>query len=130
MKIALVQCPAFGVDRPPLALAYLAAFLRKYGYKVNIFDLNISLYSKTEEKNKKLWEFEYVFQWIDMDCFVEGNLLQKIHFKSWAKEILDSNLDLDDQQIEIIFRYRKMKIEHQDFFSSYDFTEDKSNDDY
>lgn len=94
MRVALVQCPAFGVDRPPLALGSLAAFLRRHGYDVNIFDLNIDLYSKTEEKNKIFWEFQYVFQWLDNDYFSKEGLLPKIYFKNWAKEIIDANLDV------------------------------------
>lgn len=94
MRVVLVQCPAFGIDRPPLALAYLAAFLRRQGYEVDVFDLNVDLYSKTEEKNKKFWEFKYVFQWLDNDYFSREGVLPKIYFKNWADQISALNPDV------------------------------------
>lgn len=94
MRVALVQCPAFGIDRPPLALGYLAAFLRRHGHDVDIFDLNIDLYSKIEEKNKKFWEFKYVFQWLDNSFLSREGLLPKIYMKDWADQILSLNPDV------------------------------------
>lgn len=94
MRIALIQCPAFGIDRPPIALAYLAAAVRRQGHEASIFDFNIDLYSKTEEKNKKFWDFEYVFQWVDKNCFFSENLLLDIHFKKWIKEVIDFKPDV------------------------------------
>ncbi|MBL7196986.1 MAG: B12-binding domain-containing radical SAM protein [Candidatus Omnitrophica bacterium] len=94
MRIALVQCPAFGIDKPPLALGYLSAFLRGRGYEVNVFDLNVDLYSKTEEKDKKFWEFQYVFQWLDNDYFSKEGVLPKVYFRCWAEQILSSNPDV------------------------------------
>lgn len=89
MKIALVQCPAFGIDRPPLALGYLAAFLRTRGYEVTILDFNVDLYSKIDEKNREFWDFEYVFNWID-NLLREG-LLSENYFQDWAGQILALN---------------------------------------
>lgn len=94
MKIALIQAPAFGIDRPPLALGYLSAFLRRDGYEVNIFDLNIDLYAKATQKNRKFWEFQYVFNWLDNDYFCKEEILSKEHFKNWARQILDSGSDV------------------------------------
>lgn len=85
MKIALIQCPAFGIDRPPLALGYLTAFLRKHGYEVSVFDLNADLYSRTEQEKKKFWEFQHVFQWMDKEYFSDQGLLPGSYFKDWAQ---------------------------------------------
>lgn len=94
MKVSLVQCPAFGIDKPPLAIAYLVAFLRKQGHMVNVFDLNADLYYKTEEENKKFWEFQHVFQWLDNDYFSGENILSEVYFKNWAEQILATNPDV------------------------------------
>jgi len=94
MKVALIQCPAFGIDRPPIALAYLAGSLRKEGHQADIYDLNIDLYSKTEEKNKKFWDFDYIFQWSDQKYFYDIGLLSDAHFKNWAREIAWNKPDI------------------------------------
>jgi len=90
----LVQCPAFGIDRPPIALGYLSAFLRRYGYATVIFDFNIDLYSKTSEENRKFWDFQYVFQWLDNNYFANEGLLPKSYFKAWAYEVVNSSCDV------------------------------------
>ncbi|MBU1726215.1 MAG: hypothetical protein KJ880_01100, partial [Candidatus Omnitrophica bacterium] len=90
MKIALVQCPAFGIDRPPLALGYLAAYLRVNNYQTDIFDFNIDLYSRSNDDEKKFWDFQYVFQWLDKDYFSNQGFLPEEYFRDWAKQITES----------------------------------------
>ncbi len=94
MKIILVQCPAYGIDRPPLAMAYLAAFLRMRGYVVGLLDLNAELYSKTDEENRKFWDFEYIFNWVDKDYLSREGLLSENYFKDWAGRIANLNPDI------------------------------------
>jgi len=94
MKVALIQCPAFGIDRPPIALAYLAGSLRKEGHQADIYDLNIDLYSKTEERNKKFWDFDYIFQWSNQEYFYDIGLLLDEHFKNWAGRIASDKPDV------------------------------------
>lgn len=94
MKVALIQCPAFGIDRPPIALGYLSAFLKSRGHTAAIFDFNIDLYSRTSEQNKKFWDFQYVFQWLDNNYFANEGLLPKPYFKDWAKQVIDSSCDV------------------------------------
>ncbi len=55
MKIALVQCPAWGRLNPPLALSMLAAYLRSQGKEVLLFDLNNDLFHKVKEEDRALW---------------------------------------------------------------------------
>jgi len=94
MKITLVQCPAFGIDRPPLGLAYLVAFLRRYKHQATVFDLNVELYSRTKEEDKKFWEFQYVFEWMENNHIIKQKILPSCYFKKWAQRILSSNPDL------------------------------------
>jgi len=94
MKIALVQCPAFGVDRPPLALGYLAAFVRRDGFLAEVFDLNIDLYAQIKDEDNKFWEFKYVDKWINGDIFLKEELIPSDFFKHWAKKILISDPDI------------------------------------
>src|SRR3989344_2457647 len=40
-SVALVLCPLWGTETPPIALAYLAAAMRKHGYAVSVHDFNL-----------------------------------------------------------------------------------------
>ncbi|MCX5713908.1 MAG: hypothetical protein NT033_03675, partial [Candidatus Omnitrophica bacterium] len=63
MKIALVQCPAWGRQNPPLALAMLSAFLRSRGRDVYVFDLNNKLFHSVEDERKGLWQLSNESFW-------------------------------------------------------------------
>ncbi|MBL7147680.1 MAG: radical SAM protein [Nanoarchaeota archaeon] len=56
MKICLIQCPTWAMDKPPLGIAYLSAYLKSKGYEVKVFDFNIELFKKEYSKIGKLWE--------------------------------------------------------------------------
>jgi len=94
MRIALIQCPAFGIDRPPLALGYLAAFVRRHGFVTKVFDLNINLYFQAKDEDRKFWEFKYVDKWITGDIFLKEKFIPEDFFKDWAKEILVSDPEI------------------------------------
>ncbi len=100
MKVALVQCPAFGIDKPPLALGYLSAFLKKKGYEVSIFDLNADLYSKVEQEDKKFWEFKYIFEWMQDSSALRRKLIQTVFLKKWVEKILSCNADIIGYSIQ------------------------------
>jgi anaerobic magnesium-protoporphyrin IX monomethyl ester cyclase len=65
MKIALVQCPAWGRQNPPLALSMLSAYLRSKGREVFNFDLNNKLFNHVEEKDRLLWQLSNEEFWED-----------------------------------------------------------------
>ena len=44
--VTLVLPPFWGVDRPPLHVAYLAAYLRGQGLGVQVEDLNVEAYKQ------------------------------------------------------------------------------------
>lgn len=66
MKIALIQCPVWGTNDPPLALAQLSACLKNEGYEVHALDLNIELYLNRKENYKDMWAWEQCDFWHDL----------------------------------------------------------------
>lgn len=55
MKVALVQCPGWGRECPPHALAVLAAYVRRKGHEAFCFDLNNALYHASPSF-RNMWE--------------------------------------------------------------------------
>ena len=107
MKISLVQCPVYGVDSPPLGLAYLAEYLNKK-HDVKIFDINIDLFNKVNKK--KYWSHNKSFEWKNPEVvtkfgikprpilseIVEGN-----KFNAEENELADALVqDIENQIIE------------------------------
>lgn len=68
MKIALIQCPAWGRQNPPLALSLLAGQLRETGKTVHLFDLNNELFNKASDEDKLLWQLNNEGFWLDKDA--------------------------------------------------------------
>ena len=56
MKVALIQCPAWGRDCPPYTLAYFKALLEKNNHYVSVFDLNNAIYHSGGTGTKKYWD--------------------------------------------------------------------------
>ncbi|PIU72258.1 hypothetical protein COY26_02610 [Candidatus Woesearchaeota archaeon CG_4_10_14_0_2_um_filter_33_10] len=65
--IFLVICPAWGVQMPPLGLAYLATNLKKKGISLDVLDLNIGVYKRVDDSLKEFWKFENNKHWCDWD---------------------------------------------------------------
>ncbi len=84
MKIALVQCPSYSVDTPPLGIAYLCAVLKKEGYSLKVFDFNAELY----DKYKEYWKPEKEWSWYANKFFLEKSEFE-ILTDSFAGEILN-----------------------------------------
>ncbi|MFC1809482.1 B12-binding domain-containing radical SAM protein [Candidatus Omnitrophota bacterium] len=61
--ILLVQLPPWGIDSPPLGVACIAAYMKKKGYTVDVYDLNIKLYSESHDQS--MWAFERKDEWRD-----------------------------------------------------------------
>lgn len=56
MRICLSQCPTWAIEKPPLGIAYLSAYLKSKGYEVDVLDFNIELFKKEHARIGKLWE--------------------------------------------------------------------------
>ncbi|MGA2318308.1 MAG: radical SAM protein [Thermodesulfobacteriota bacterium] len=62
-KIALVMCPCWGRESPPLSISLLGGNLRSRGYETHLFDLNNYFYHKASSEYKKYWGQEYYSFW-------------------------------------------------------------------
>ena len=55
MKVALVQCPGWGRECPPFAMACLAAYVRRHGHEAACFDLNNAFFHNIPDF-RRMWE--------------------------------------------------------------------------
>lgn len=94
MKIALVQCPAFGIDRPPLALGYLSAVLKAHNYETKCFDFNIELYASLGKDKRFLWDFGNVYRWVDENYFSQIDNAHENRCRDWLNQIISFNPDV------------------------------------
>jgi len=53
--ILLINCPTWSIYDPPIGIGYLSSYLKKK-HKVEIFDLNISMYNLVNKKLKEFWK--------------------------------------------------------------------------
>jgi anaerobic magnesium-protoporphyrin IX monomethyl ester cyclase len=65
MNIALIQCPAWITDTPPLSLSILAASLKDKAFKVTCYDLNIDLFQQLHQNPDSeipisSWDFSHI----------------------------------------------------------------------
>jgi len=93
--IVLVTTPPWGINNPPVGLAYLASYLRKHGYHPQVFDFNIQFYHSGKEEFQHLWHVENKNFWKDKTWF---NLLKKI----FQREIEESVEKILETQSPII----------------------------
>jgi radical SAM superfamily enzyme YgiQ (UPF0313 family) len=89
MNIALVFPPLYGVDMPPLGLAYIAAQLVKCGHRVNVFCFNSQLYNQDENK-KPLWDWDKTGEWSTLDK-INSHFDVRALLARWAQDILGGN---------------------------------------
>lgn len=82
MKIALIQCPAWGRQNPPLALSMLSAYLRNRGRKVYLFDFNNKLFNQVRVEDRALWQLSNEEFWEDKS--------KVLKFASDYKELIDN----------------------------------------
>ncbi len=76
MRVALIQCPVWGVADPPLSLAQIAGCLWHANIEFKIFDLNIALWGAAPESLRRSWDWDHLVAWNDpawTGRFCEGN---------------------------------------------------------
>lgn len=61
--VVLVMAPPWGLDTPPLGLAYISAYLRSHGCRVSIIDGCKDLYEECHQGLRYLWDFEQKDLW-------------------------------------------------------------------
>lgn len=86
MRIAFVQCPAYGIDAPPVGIAYLSSYLRSKGYETKVFDFNIEQYNK--EGKSGLWEPWQINLWLDKDKIEKFPFFSETLISAWAEQVL------------------------------------------
>ncbi|MCR4314874.1 MAG: radical SAM protein [Planctomycetes bacterium] len=62
-SILFFQCPAWGIDHPPLGISYLSAALRAVGRIGQICDINAQLYAIASDKLSLYWDTNYHNSW-------------------------------------------------------------------
>ena len=92
--ITLAICPPWGVDMPPLGLAYLSAFLKTKGITTSVLDMNIETYNKVSKDFRKYWKSEFLHTWFEEQDFNKIHPYLKKHIKRSVKKILNSKSDI------------------------------------
>ncbi|MBZ0274213.1 radical SAM protein [bacterium] len=65
--VMLIKCPVWGVDVPPLAIAYLAQVSRDAGFKVVAVDMNVKIHNRCHDRS--LWRMDRYKEWADPEFF-------------------------------------------------------------
>jgi radical SAM superfamily enzyme YgiQ (UPF0313 family) len=63
----LVMAPVWGVDAPPLGIAYVQSYLQAQGIATQCLDLNVKFYNRAPDRN--LWRMEAYKRWTEPDLF-------------------------------------------------------------
>lgn len=92
MNVALISAPLYGVDLPPLGLAYVAAKLLEDMHKVKIFCFNSQLYKENFSK-KNLWDWSGSNLWLNLEEIKKNFPIDTITNR-WVKEILKMEPDI------------------------------------
>ncbi len=95
MNILLVQCPcAFGVEMPPLALAYLFSVLKKAGENVSAVDLSIELYKGVPQEDRKYWASNNGYYWYVQERFDSLPFINETLYDECIKNIFSYSPDI------------------------------------
>lgn len=86
-QVALIQCPGWGRECPPYALACLAAYVRREGFSARCFDLNNDFYRAGAEL-RRMWEDKDYYSFWESEASV--------------RRLLDENASLADSFVERI----------------------------
>jgi len=68
-EVVLVTLAPWGVNNPPVGLAYLSNFLRQHQVRAEVIDLNIDFYHAAPENLKLLWHVENKNYWSNEKTF-------------------------------------------------------------
>jgi len=111
MKVALIQCPQWDLELPPLNLAYLSAYLKKEKHDVKIFDFNIGLFHEGGKNNKKYWKvsFELDGNWrnlkkINEMGMINGQILDKwvYHVLKWKPRVIGFTISMNTKIVSLM----------------------------
>lgn len=109
MKTLLVVSPFDNVHFPHLGISYLLGYLRSFGLKANVFDLNIDLYNKVEEKHKHWWTSPIPFQLI-VDPLNTFSFVSEEILKEYVEKILSTNSEIIGFHVSSVTEWFVKKI--------------------
>jgi len=84
MKVALVQCPLWGINQPPPGLAYLSAALRAAGHEVEVFHFELELFHSVDPALRKHFQSDMGYDQVYSLLGIEGFL------DRWAERVVES----------------------------------------
>ncbi|NOZ64165.1 MAG: radical SAM protein [Caldiserica bacterium] len=70
-RILLVMCPMWDVSIPPLGIGYLSSYIESKGIPVDVLDINLETYVRSDSKRKNFWKMENYNLWAWEDLFKE-----------------------------------------------------------
>lgn len=105
--ILLIQPPPWDIIMPPLGIAYLSAYLEKYGYGTILFDINIAMYQLVEKNLKLLWEQESYQHWVNGDLF--KNIWPRLE-KTINENIIKEIQKIDTEFIGLSVNFASIKF--------------------
>lgn len=87
--------PNWGVETPPLGLAYISAALKQDHHQVEIIDYNIKIWHELKEKMPVAWAMDSFEKWTDEDLY-DLHLADKIDplFQKLLNDIMAINPDV------------------------------------
>ena len=119
MKIALIQCPSWSAQGPPYTLALLAAILRKDGYLVKCFDLNIEMYGFCKENvrprdsviNEESWEMDFRGNvWYAEDKVLDFIKKYEFYVNRLVDDILNYNAEVIGFSAQSTSKFFSLKV--------------------
>ena len=93
-KVVLLMVPPWGLDTPPLGLAYISSYLRLHGCQVSVIDGCKDLYLECEKKLRYLWNFDQKDLWNDVNSYQTIKNRIGHHFDSLVERVIDENPSL------------------------------------
>lgn len=93
MKVALINCPPSNIEenRTPLGLEYVAAYAKKRGHKVFLFDLAQEFYNKIGLNLGDLFKPFYMPHWWQTSNFLKIHPLLEIFYEKKVDDILKTD---------------------------------------
>ena len=91
MNVALVMCPCWGREAPPLSISLLGGALRAHGIQTHLFDVNNWLYHRVPDRFRPYWSQEHYDFWTSPAAF--GTFLTAIQdqLDQCVQMILETN---------------------------------------
>tara|TARA_Y100000589_G_scaffold73838_1_gene67051 strand:- start:1754 stop:3151 length:1398 start_codon:yes stop_codon:yes gene_type:complete len=88
VDLLLIQCPAWGVELPPINLALLKAAVIKSGFKCEAWDLNVQSYQQSPKESLHHWDKHSLTTWVNLESFNQEILpLIQDFLRSKANEV-------------------------------------------